>query len=76
LIRASVFALKHERELFSISHPSLEERWNFFSVQLFPPCCFQRLAQEGKIDYNKIKKGEYKQPTEKHTEKFTDGNFP
>jgi hypothetical protein len=34
------------------------------------------LAEKRKIDYNKIKKGEERQLTQKHTEKFIDGNFP
>jgi hypothetical protein len=33
------------------------------------------LAEKRKMDYNKIKKGEQKL-TQKHTEKFIDGNFP
>jgi hypothetical protein len=36
----------------------------------------RRLAQKRKMDYNYYEKGELKQLTKRHTDKFTDGNFP
>jgi hypothetical protein len=63
--------LKHERELFSIPHHLGEEGGTFSTL-----CCFLRLAQRRKIDYNKIEKGEKKQKTQSYIEKFIDGNSP